>query len=306
MTENERHRTLPEKIEILMAVDDNYRYMFVASVASILKNASPDEELVLHILDGGISEETRQTIDSLNTIRPFERRYYHPNVKLFERRFPNLPNYATFFRLVVAQNLPETTEKVIYLDSDVLVLSSLRELWNVPLNGSFCAAVYDVHHRPNVQQELGLPLDYRYFNAGVLLIDLKRWREENLASIFLDIAVEREGKLPLADQDILNVHAASHGYCELDGRWNQDAADIKNFNSLAVLHYMWRFWMFPKRNSVVQQRLLDEYIALTPYRKFPHRTVAGRVKKAFILFYTFFTVPKKKRRARRIQLLTEI
>ncbi len=295
----------PLKIEIMLAVDEGYCSLLLTAMASILKNAKQDEALRFHLLDGGLSEESRRRIDELRSIRQFELCFYRPNVATYEKLFPNFPNYATFYRLVVAELLPEEIERVLYLDCDVLVLSSLRELWNAPIGDLFCAAAYDVHHPQTIQQDLNLPNGYRYFNAGVLLCNLKVWREKKLSQKFVQIALEREGKLNLADQDVLNLYATNDGYLELDGRWNFYAGDPVDYDALGILHYWGKYWLIAPNNGV-PQRLLERYAALTPFKKFPHHTFFGKLYKRWIFFLSAFIFHGRQRKAFRAKHMTKI
>ena len=88
-----------------------------------------------------------------------------------------------YFRLLCPKYLPETLNRVLYLDCDILVRSSLEELYSTQLDGKPLAAVEDVLS-PNIGmlENLGMTGTSKYFNSGVLLIDLAAWRKSELSS----------------------------------------------------------------------------------------------------------------------------
>ena len=109
---------------------------------------------------------------------------------------------ATYYRLCIGHALPPEMQRVIYLDCDMLVRCDLAELWQVPLGGMVLAAVVDPAFTE--QHILGLPDGAPYFNAGVLLIDLARWREETIGAAAIGFAGAHPERLTYNDQCALN------------------------------------------------------------------------------------------------------
>lgn len=99
--------------------------------------------------------------------------------------------------------MPNNIEKVIYFDCDSLIVDSIDDLWNININNYLCASVLDttVTYFKNV---IGLSDDNIYINAGMLLINIKRWREENLEDKFIDFLNDYYGKNIHHDQGIIN------------------------------------------------------------------------------------------------------
>lgn len=75
--------------------------------------------------------------------------------------------------------LPETVDRVLYADCDMIVCEPLRERWNTPLDGKVLAAVQD-GISADTKAAVGLRAGMRYFNAGLLLIDLAEWRARKM------------------------------------------------------------------------------------------------------------------------------
>lgn len=112
---------------------------------------------------------------------------------------------AAYYRLFLAEVLPNNLDKVIYLDGDIVVRHSLQEMYATNIDNDAIAAVTDMDegeiqkfNNLRYEPELG------YFNSGVLLINLKYWRTQNLLQNFIDFATEYPERIKFHDQDILN------------------------------------------------------------------------------------------------------
>ncbi len=252
-------------IEILLVSDANFAAYLATTIVSILKNAAEDDVLRFHIVDGGLASKDRDRIESLKNVRDFESIYYQPRVddylKYFRRdiqAFPVVVNY----RLLMAEFLPKTLDKIIYSDVDVVALGSLRELWETPVDDAFLAAVPDQGIDLEHKRDLGLPDDYKYFYSGNLLVNLKKWREDAVLKELLDICVEIRDRIEYPDQDALNVYGYRHGYRELSERWCCHPKDYKE-NDSVILHYM------GIRHQLPRLDILFRYAAMTPYKKVP-------------------------------------
>lgn len=122
-------------------------------------------------------------------------------------------------RIALAALLPEV-DRIVYLDADVLVRHPISELWSTELGDAPIAAVANVVH-PRMHDHvasLGIADPARYFNAGVLIIDLARWRAENTSPALVRYAVEHSTNA-WWDQDALNVIFAER-WLPLPPRWN--------------------------------------------------------------------------------------
>ncbi len=141
---------------------------------------------------------------------------------------------ATYYRLLLPDLLPSSVSRLIYLDSDVIVRQSIAELWSIDLGEHSTGAVFNP--RASNYEEMGLRTEKDYFNAGVLLMDLNRWRTQRVHQRALQFAEKFHGKLPCADQDALN-HVLAGAWKRLDLRWNQQ---YKFFHhSAAYLRVSW-------------------------------------------------------------------
>ena len=123
-------------------------------------------------------------------------------------------NVGAMYRLFVSQLLPPELEKIIYLDSDIIINLDLSELWKIEIGDKVLAAVPEIFNRNNLQEDLDFPLcqdgvvkNDCYFNSGVLPMNLTLFRKEkNILSNWLTVIEKNPQYGKFADQDSLNYY----------------------------------------------------------------------------------------------------
>ncbi|GAB3154251.1 glycosyltransferase family 8 protein [Micromonospora sonneratiae] len=134
-----------------------------------------------------------------------------------------------YFRCLLSKIMPATADRVIYIDADTVVLDDLTPLWNWPLAGLPVAAAGDlmsvIQDAISHWQELGLDGEAPYFNSGVMVIDLPRWRAEGIGDqVLRRCQIDRDRLLirdrwPQHDQYGFNV-VLQRRWAPLASRWN--------------------------------------------------------------------------------------
>jgi lipopolysaccharide biosynthesis glycosyltransferase len=176
---------------------------------------------------------------------------------------------APYLRLLIPDLLNTETGRVIYLDADTLVLSSLRPLAELDLEGCLLAAAPDAAgNHPGVARGLPLSADKPNFNSGVLLVDLDRWRDADMTRRAFRFIEEHEDRISAADQDVLN--------CLLDGKWKLLGQEWNYFNveyqappggygQVNIVHFVGaKPWLSECGNPA--REIYLQYRALTPWR----------------------------------------
>ena len=138
--------------------------------------------------------------------------------------------YATYYKLFMAELLPQSLQKVIYLDTDIVVRGRLDDLWNFRYGHSIVGAVTDsfVEANPRIKSKLGLDPGESYFNAGVLLVDLDRWRKARVGPAAVAFAHCHADRISFADQCPLNW-ALRDRWINLPECWNlQTCSMVQN------------------------------------------------------------------------------
>lgn len=127
---------------------------------------------------------------------------------------------ATWYRVFLPELLP-SVDKILYLDSDLIVVDSLRALFDTDLSDNWVGAVTNVFQHNHVHRpgELGLAGPHVYFNAGVLLMNLDEMRRDGSTAALLDYGRRNAPRLEWRDQDALNV-VLGERRLPLHPRWN--------------------------------------------------------------------------------------
>ncbi|WP_406031631.1 glycosyltransferase family 8 protein [Nocardioides sp. NBC_00163] len=198
----EQTRTIP----VAMAADLNYARPLAVTITSLLENAAPATSYDLRIL---VAEEYPEAVRQ--QFQSFEARYPGTTVTfVVVEAFSEVTvstshlTVPTYFRLELPDLFPDL-DTIIYLDSDIVVESDLGELYGHDVEDAYVAAVpaATYHLRGDeVAQKMGLPSFRRYINAGVMLMNLRRMREDGLVERFMELSTQ---EFDSDDQDIINI-----------------------------------------------------------------------------------------------------
>ena len=210
----------PEQIHIVFATDDNYAQHCAVTMASILMNSDNTSYFHFHILDGGISAESKQKMEYAKKFRAFTIQYYDMKVYDFSKFPLNRPwiSVSTYYRLVLPQLLSKDIDKALYLDCDMVVERDIKELWNIDISKYSAAVVEDDCSKDNIKR-MQLPAKNKYFNAGMILFNLKEIRKRDFTNDCIEYFIKNEHRITLQDQDILN--GVLNGKCKyVSQAWN--------------------------------------------------------------------------------------
>jgi lipopolysaccharide biosynthesis glycosyltransferase len=202
-------------VVVVCASDDHYALPLSITLYSLLSHIDNKSRLHVFVFSLGITPASQARIKRV--IGNFESTTELTFVDVDDRLLSSLPEggyytVATYLRLFIPMFLPEHYEKAIYLDADLLVFRDVSELWNYDIGDNVFLAShafgwYTVSHPGGVfnWRELGIPEDAPYFNAGVLVINLQRWREQNLTPPLIKYAADYKEYISFADQGALNA-----------------------------------------------------------------------------------------------------
>lgn len=234
-----------EVIPIFFAVDDGYIPFLAVALESLIENASKEYYYSIKILYTNINEENKKKINKYKrenvNIEFVDLNYYIEKVKdkLYTRDYYTK---TTYFRLFIPNLYPQYN-KAIYLDSDIVVLGDIAELYNIEMGDNLVAAAPDdVIQSTKVFQEYAEKVvgvaDYRnYFNAGILLMNLDEFRKFKFQEKFLYL-LETIKFTVAQDQDYLN--RLSKGKVKIiDKSWDKMPIANDNFDekNIKIVHY---------------------------------------------------------------------
>lgn len=241
-------------LHVAFCFDRNYQQHFGAAVTSLLLNFDGvGEDLCIHVVTDAVDGDFEGKIARLRNMFRATINIHVPSVENM-RALTGLPvqskaaqhlSPATYYRLLLADLLPGEITKVLYLDSDMVVLSSIRALFDEDMGGKALAVVADPADAA-LAKYWSLA---HYFNSGVALLDLRRWRELEYARKCLDFSARNRERIHYGDQCSMNVVLADDIH-PLAQHWNMPVwhkGPASEPDNASIIHYItadkpWLSW----------------------------------------------------------------
>lgn len=197
-------------INTVFAGDNNFAPYLLVSINSLFYN-NPDNRIRVFVLENQIDEYNKNAIKQLtnnypkNTIEFIDVSNIDDmlNLSPYQEKSLFALSITAYARLFIASMLPKDVDRVIYFDGDSLINDSIEDLWNTDLMDKTCAGVLDPV--PYVYKKvIGFEKEDTYINSGMLLINLKKWRENGLEEKILDFIIKNTDNFYTNDQGIVN------------------------------------------------------------------------------------------------------
>lgn len=200
---------MTEKMNIVLCLNTTYIMPTLTCMVSLIENnKGPIDFYLLH------ADLTESAITHLQkTIGNYGAHYSIIPLHITDTQFAQYPTLGrskeAYFRLLIPQVLPQNIDRCLYLDGDVLAQKSITDLYTKDFEGNGLIVCEDIGETILFHKErhliLGIPLQYAYFNSGVLLFNLNYFRTQFESTQFFDYAHKNPEKLKFLDQDILNA-----------------------------------------------------------------------------------------------------
>jgi lipopolysaccharide biosynthesis glycosyltransferase len=195
---------MKEEINICLSTDDNYIQHTATVVASILCNAKRKDNYHFYILSTQLSDDNKKKFDKLKKIKDCKIDYPKLDEKILApfkavKMHAHL-TLATFNRLLIPMLFPKL-DKMIYIDSDLVVLSDIADMNNIDVSGYYFAGVKDANSKGLVKKH-GYDPKYEYINAGVIIINCAELRKQDYFKRMLKQIGKIEART--GDQDFIN------------------------------------------------------------------------------------------------------
>lgn len=297
-------------MNLLYTTNDLFAAKVGASICSVFENNRDMEQITVYIIGTDISAENQRRFSQLadayqRTIQ------YLPLGDLktyFSFDFDTLGwNPIVLARLLLDKLLPPDIDRILYLDGDTVVLRSLKELWETPFHDSVLGGCIEATVTQSRRTELGME-HLPYINSGVLLINLKLWRNEHWGDAIIDYYRTQGGHLFAPDQDAINgtlldrILYLPPKYNFYNIYWFYPYRYLKQLmknayyysedvyrESLAhptIIHYLGEERPWREGNHHKFRENYHQYLALTPWRDEPPETGW----KAYFFFWDIFNV----------------
>lgn len=295
-----------DPVVIVAGADDRFAMGLTVALSSAVRHLDRARPGQVYVLDGGLSEDSRaRCLRAILSARPdVVVTFVENDPARFSGYDVHRYSRAAYLRLMIPDIVPEGIGRVLYIDSDVVVTDDVGKLWDLPDDG--CA--FWVAHDDGVKGKgyfgttlafAGLPADTPYFNSGVMLMNLPRWREERISERAQALLAEHSDKCVNVDQDALNLVGVGR-WSALSPRWNFQVEGARALSpalpageSVAVTHYInekpWN-----EGRICLRQDVFDKAVMASGWfsgaEKRQYRKVRGRVaKRAWLRHHVPFT-----------------
>lgn len=194
-----------QNINILVTVDENYIPYLNVMLASLL-HSNPDHYFRVYLLHTSVPEsatnETKRILGPSGELISIAAKDIGLENAPTTARYPK----EIYYRIFAARYLPDNIDRILYLDPDIIVNGSITQLYNLPLENYYFAAASHIGTLLQKVNELRLDMepDAPYINSGVMLMNLKRLREEQRYEDVFEFIETHKNLLLLPDQDILS------------------------------------------------------------------------------------------------------
>jgi lipopolysaccharide biosynthesis glycosyltransferase len=259
-------------MNICFSTGDDYAPHTAAAMVSVLRHTEGD--INFHILHE-LSEENIAKLQELKKIRDFSLNLYPVDRGRFSG-FPipesvNHLNIRTYFKILLPSIIPDIN-KILYIDSDIIVIRDLAELWNVDISDYYVAGAYDISSK---FRTLGVSV---YINAGLLLMNLENMRKDNMEKTLFKFMAEHGDLIDAVDQDLINCtmqgkikiisDRLNYQYCVPTVKTRVDKPEYirRPPENIAVLHFAGR--KKPWNSYEIKEKYSKEYFdnfRLTPW-----------------------------------------
>ena len=261
-------------IHIFFACDANYIPHLTVALTSIMANCDKSYTYRFYVLESGLDISYKAGLDeclvgdSKIEFVDVQKSLTKLKGKISLRDYYTL---ATYYRLFIPILFPEL-DKVLYLDSDIVVLDDISKLYNINLGENLVGACRDevLSFNAAFRQYADITVGVhhmKYFNAGILLMNLDQFRKQDLFNKFINLMKERQ--FPVAqDQDYLNILCANQ-VKRIPLAWNKTPVKQYYFNdkTVKIAHYKMAHkpWHY---KGVLYEEHFWKYAKMTKYYRY--------------------------------------
>ena len=222
---------MSNKISVILACDNHYVTLLSALLKSVEMNHHTDELIDVYIVDDQISKTNKQKLTKSLTLDKMKLIWLKMDEIIPEGvTLPLVANSTyplnIYIRILIPYFIPKEVSKIIYMDVDMIMLDDISNLWKIETEGKVVAAVNDtfgdqvktIAEGIENYKELGLDPEEKFFNSGMLVINIDKWREQDITQKTFD-AINNNKKYVFGDQYGLNI-ALIGNWKEIDRMWN--------------------------------------------------------------------------------------
>jgi lipopolysaccharide biosynthesis glycosyltransferase len=282
---------LLQKITLVTVTDNHYLILLGALIKSIETNLNKDTGIDLWIIDDNITKSNKAKLEQ--SVNPLITSLHWMHVNDVMPKGIKLPvDYSSwpaniYLRFFIPEFIPANIEKVLFMDVDMINYRDLNELWQTDLGDNIAAAVQDQRVKTFDNEwggvlnykDLGFQGDTKYFNSGLLLINIERWRNNNISELALEYISKYKKFAFYPDQYGLNI-ALADKWKVLDPKWNRFVSN--DVESVYNLHFVGRKPIYKSyNNNPAYSELFYKFLNMTKWKGTKPITEVKRYFKKF-------------------------
>jgi len=266
---------------IAFCVDNNYFRAMGGTIASIIEN-NPGQHFTFHVLAFEVTEDHQHRLKKLEKMYAVSTQLHLLDLASFTQfsHFLGHSHYSLsiFTRLVIPTVLKGQTDRVLYLDADILCVNKLDEMVDMDISQDIAVVVPDA---PVTLQRrvaaLGLKHN-QYFNGGVIFINIDKWISEDITQQTLDALLDSKTDMRFNDQDALNIVLNGRARY-ISPRWNYlyDLIHDLNVNKFAMrpvgkavfIHFAGAVKPWTDWSGHDARHMFRKYLSLSPWSDMP-------------------------------------
>lgn len=283
------------KKNIALCLNDKYVDFCYVTMFSILENKSSTDKIIFHLLTDYFSDKNQEKLKSLVAESNDLVKIHYVDKRKFDGLNMSWSVYG-WFRIVIPEVVDKTVSRVLYLDCDTIVNTSLDYLFNLDISGKSIAAVIDRESfNKSTFERLNYAKEKQYICSGVLLINVDFWRENNIAEKIYDFGIKYPEKTVFPDQCAINYVCQDskimlplkfgiiNNFFSAPHRYNKYEV-LDTIKSPEIIHYAgnspWRYssnhhfyrktwWYYKRKSKVGYNTINSNYIKsiIIHYRK---------------------------------------
>ncbi len=290
-----------ERLNFLYLSDNNYAVFAGVSILSLFEQNKRAEAITVYVIDDGIADDNKQKY--MQIADQYGRQIVFLDLTegiriLQEMGAPRYRNsYTTYLKLFAFDLLPDTVERIFFVDSDSIVAGSLEEVFSTDMQGCVVAAVKDgLSH--SYKMLLGYDYNDSWYNMGIMLVDVAAWKREHCQQQILEQLKKRNAYFAV-DQDLLNItqhgriatlhpkyNFTPHHYvyrekdfrkCMPQGGFYEGAEYREAKEDVRVLHFERFIGESPWHKNSVHPYTpeFDAYLARSPWKDYEKKPASG-------------------------------
>jgi len=266
-------------LPIVCAINESYVLPLAVMLESLKKHLRANWRPVLYLIHTGIPQARLSVISSIIETYSIIPSATQIAAAPCDSHFP--PEAS--FPLLIPELLPDDIQRALFLDADMLILDDVVKLWEIPLDECVLAAAPDTAvpycsapRGVNGWQRLGIPADAPYFNGGVLVIELERWRRREVTKRVHEYFKQTRDPIDFLHQGVLNALLWNDWKC-VNSRWNllasvagrpHDRSASDAWRQPGIVHFAGRMkpWRAPIGGpfDVAYRKVLESLLPLIP------------------------------------------